>query len=452
MKHQMLFDKFLQGSLSASEVEELKALLKADPEAGRQFVDYVGETSLVVRVGSQLENAAAELVHQPVAAFRPEWWKPWWRWAGWAAGVAFVAIVVSVTAFNWDPLAISIVSESGNVVVLRRDKEIDAVPGMSLKIGDRLRTSRDGRARIQLGDKTALIELRGATHLRLLSRDNGATWELQHGVIEAQIGSRAKANPLVLLTPQAEAKVTGTEFSLGAQEDNTRLEVTRGSVQFTRREDGKCLAVHGGYFAVASADSAFTAKHLLPAPWDSQDVGAVGVQGLAKFEDGRCKVSGAGKDFCQSKDEFHFVYQTLEGDGEITARLVDLDFARQHAKAGVVMRRNLKTTAPHASLCLVAGGNLEFEHRVRNEARTELAGPASMPCWLRLVRRGDTITACKSVDGREWIEVGWDRFPTLGPRLYVGFGVTSRNRAALASSMFDQVSVTGFDASVGAPP
>ena len=64
----------------------------------------------------------------------------------------------------------------------------------------------------------------------------------------------------------------------------------------------------------------------------------------------------------------------------------------------------------------------------------------STPYWVRLARKGDTITAYKSADGVNWTQTGSDRFK-MGKRIYVGLGVSSWNNSQLATSIFDNVKV-----------
>ena len=62
----------------------------------------------------------------------------------------------------------------------------------------------------------------------------------------------------------------------------------------------------------------------MPAPWSSQDVGNPAIAGQASYASGTFSVSGAGADIWDTSDQFRFVYQTLNGDGEIVARVDSL--------------------------------------------------------------------------------------------------------------------------------
>src|SRR5439155_21772911 len=147
-----------------------------------------------------------------------------------------------------------------------------------------------------------------------------------------------------------------------------------------------------------------------------------------------------GKPDAKSKDQFHFLYQTLEGDGEIRARLVDVELTHSLAKAGVLIRDNLKPNSPHAFLYLRAGSGVEFEHRSQSENKTDWAGGEAAPYWLRLTRHGEWVYAYKSADGLVWNEIGSDRVK-MHRKIYVGLAVSSWNNSKLTTSIFDNVNV-----------
>ncbi len=59
----------------------------------------------------------------------------------------------------------------------------------------------------------------------------------------------------------------------------------------------------------------------LPPPWAQQDIGSVPLTGSGVFVGGSFIVQGNGSDIWDSADGFHFVYQPLNGDGQIVARV-----------------------------------------------------------------------------------------------------------------------------------
>src|SRR6185436_8901239 len=82
----------------------------------------------------------------------------------------------------------------------------------------------------------------------------------------------------------------------------------------------------GGATARLSWSSPSTAKQVvpqsrlfpggsLPSPWQNRDIGSVGIAGSASYSGGTFTVKAAGADIWNTLDEFHYVYQTLNGDG-----------------------------------------------------------------------------------------------------------------------------------------
>ena len=64
----------------------------------------------------------------------------------------------------------------------------------------------------------------------------------------------------------------------------------------------------------------------LPAAWKSDDVGLPGVPGYSSYDSatGTYTVAGSGDDIWNTSDSFQFLYQTLSGNGSITARITSM--------------------------------------------------------------------------------------------------------------------------------
>ena len=180
----------------------------------------------------------------------------------------------------------------------------------------------------------------------------------------------------------------------------------------------------------------------LPPPWTSQDVGAVSIPGSSSFAAGVFTVSGSGPDIDLTADAFQYAYQTLDGDGQIVARVVSLQNTDPWAKAGVMFRESLAADSAEVMLAVTAGNGLSFQWRPSSGALTNaMPGPAvSAPYWIRLVRSGNTFTGLSSVDGVTW-DLVWTSSVPMATSILVGLAVTSHNIATLCAGDFDQVSV-----------
>ena len=188
----------------------------------------------------------------------------------------------------------------------------------------------------------------------------------------------------------------------------------------------------------------------LPSPWVSHDVGAVGTPGSASHSAGVFTLKGSGADIWGVADGFQFVYQVVNGDSQIVARVTGVQNTNPYAKAGVMFRDGTGASAADVILDVKPDGCVEFMSRPSaNTATAFVAGSAcEQPAWLRLSRIGSTFSAAVSADGATWSAVGTTTV-TMAATAAIGLAVTSHDNAALNTSTFDTVSVT---APSGAPP
>ncbi len=182
----------------------------------------------------------------------------------------------------------------------------------------------------------------------------------------------------------------------------------------------------------------------LPAPWDNQDVGSVGVAGSASHASGIFTVRGSGANVWGTTDGFHFVYRAMTGDGQIVARVDSVTNTDSWAKAGVMMRDGLEGRDANAFAFVSAGGNVRFQRRRTAGSSTSslYTASASTPHWVKLVRTGDTFAAFFSSNGVSWTSGGTSTF-VMNSTIYVGLAVTSHKNSVLSTAPFRNVSVTG---------
>ena len=172
------------------------------------------------------------------------------------------------------------------------------------------------------------------------------------------------------------------------------------------------------------------------------DVGEVGAAGSLRRDHGRLTLSGAGADIWGKADAFHFVYETLSGDGSITARVASVDDVKPWTKAGVMMRASLAANAAHASMVVTPERGASFQRRTAagRSSTASSAADASAPLWVRLERVGAAVTGSISSDGSTWTTVASDTI-ALGATAYVGLVMTSHEKGGLASAVLDHIKV-----------
>ena len=181
---------------------------------------------------------------------------------------------------------------------------------------------------------------------------------------------------------------------------------------------------------------------VLPVPWVNADIGSPSAPGSASLSGGTFTVRGGGTDIWNTSDQFQFMYQPVDGDLEIVARVASIEQMHQWSKAGVMIRAALTPRSAHAFMLGSAAKGWAFQRRlVTGGSSVNTPGSfANPPGWVKLVRSDDTFRAYESIDGSTWALVGSETIQM--PRtVYVGLAVTSRNSRAAARAAFTNVTV-----------
>ncbi len=187
----------------------------------------------------------------------------------------------------------------------------------------------------------------------------------------------------------------------------------------------------------------------LPSPWTDKDVGSVPIAGSAQYSNGTFTVTASGADIWGTADAFHFVYQPLNGDGTIQARVASVQNANSWSKSGMMIRETLDPGSTHALMLVSAAKGVAFQRReATGGTSVSTSGSLSTPPrWVRLQRSGDTFTASESADGTNWTVVGTDTIP-MAAAVFVGFATTSHTTSATTTATLDHVTMTAG----GSPP
>jgi len=196
--------------------------------------------------------------------------------------------------------------------------------------------------------------------------------------------------------------------------------------------------------------------------WPSQDVGGPLATGSSSYSAGTYTILADGTDIYGSSDQFHYVYHTLDGDGEIIARVVSVPTSGDMwcAKGGVMMRDNMNGNSPEVSM-VVAGGGVTatwFQRRSTTGGSTSAtSGPAvDAPYWVRLVRDNGLFYGYVSSTGQAgtWTQVvsGASVADMTSGTIYVGLCASSHASGLLGTFVMDNVQVIDYDAPANVAP
>ena len=195
--------------------------------------------------------------------------------------------------------------------------------------------------------------------------------------------------------------------------------------------------------STASSGLSVTTQALLPPATSNTDIGSVGAAGSYTLTGGTYTVKGSGADIWGTADGFQFIYETLTGDGSITARVLSQTNTNGWAKAGVMIRETLAAGSSYAATELTPSNGSVLQARTSSgiNAVTTTGPKVAAPYWVRLVRSGNTFTGSISPDGLSWTAIGSYTIPMVS-QVYVGLAVSSHAAGTLSTAVFDNLTIT----------
>lgn len=195
----------------------------------------------------------------------------------------------------------------------------------------------------------------------------------------------------------------------------------------------RCKASSREGEAWAAASIPFVTPGVLPEAWATTFIGyEQRPWGGANIEDGTIELRGSGRDIGergQRIDNFQYAYTPADGDVIVQARLTGMEGRTRDPKAGVMLRETLEMGSPSVAL-LSSKDGVRLFIREKADGPTLVSGSvkSDAPCWLKLVRNGDTFTGYSSEDGRQWTPVGKAGVVKMKSQTTAGLAVTAGNR------------------------
>ena len=176
----------------------------------------------------------------------------------------------------------------------------------------------------------------------------------------------------------------------------------------------------------------------------NQGIGSFASVGSFAETDGTFTINGSGTDIWNAEDGFRFIYQAIDGDCTVTARVLNIENTSGWAKAGVMIRESLAPNSACATALVTPTQGFALIERSTAGTSSKMnsnPGGIAPPYWVRLIRSGGTIIAFISPDGANWTASGATTV-SMESKVYVGLAVCGAKNGALCQAQFDNVTLT----------
>lgn len=185
--------------------------------------------------------------------------------------------------------------------------------------------------------------------------------------------------------------------------------------------------------------------------WTPEAINAVGSSTYSGTATDTFTINAGGAGVKGNSDSCYMLYQSVEGNVEITARIGSLQNTTPHTSAGVMLRESSNSASVHAYVSVSPDKGIVLTTRTLSGSMSStLAGPmVATPVWLRLARNGGvldgssshtfTVSAYYSSNGVNWTLVG-SQTMTMASAIQMGMAVASNDAVAISTVNIDGVS------------
>ena len=273
---------------------------------------------------------------------------------------------------------------------------------------------------------------------------NSASANATVTVVDAINPAAVAKNITVTLNPQGTGSLVAADINNGSS-DNCTFALSASKTTFNCSNVGTnnvTLTVTDASGNTATANSVVTVVegNALPVPWQKSLIG--NSSGTAAFSScsvpGRYTLTSVGYTV-PNADVQEFVYQTLNGNGSIVARIFDLT---NNGWASVQIRENL---TPGSKKVLLKA---QLQTMIRSEVRQTQGGSHNSNQvlrqgvkWLKIVRVGTRFDAYSSENGISWRSV-FSTVVSMNTTVLIGVSSESMNNVTTTRARFDNVTVT----------
>ena len=176
-------------------------------------------------------------------------------------------------------------------------------------------------------------------------------------------------------------------------------------------------------------------------PWMATDIGEVAIKGSTVKKGSKYILKGSGRDIWNDASAFQYMYQFVEGDCEMIAKVESMEGSNEWVKAGIIIRENLSPGSKSSFVVLSTQNGATVHQRLAQNERMEGADKhpeAVAPYWVKLKRQGNEFTFSISEDGSKWKQLE-KRENEMSSKVYIGIVCTSHNNDELATNTYSNL-------------
>ncbi|WP_019670339.1 TolB family protein [Eudoraea adriatica] len=174
------------------------------------------------------------------------------------------------------------------------------------------------------------------------------------------------------------------------------------------------------------------------------DIGECRLQGFSEYseENQTYKISGSGTNMWFGKDDFQYLWTTIQGDFILRAEVRFIgEGVDPHRKAGWIVKNSLDTNSQHVNASTHGDGLTTLQYRKETGGDTdEVISGDTYPDVIQLERSGNKFIMSTAKFGEEFTIVELPKLE-LDNSVYIGLYVCSHNPDVLESAEFRNVRI-----------
>jgi hypothetical protein len=214
-------------------------------------------------------------------------------------------------------------------------------------------------------------------------------------------------------------------------------------------------------FLICSMSNILTAKDnktvIYPKSMKQTDIGNPAIAGMVNTTEKGFGITAGGADIWGTHDEFHFSYQTIKGDFDMSVQILSLSATNLYTKAGIMMRTDLNDNSQHVFFQVFPdnsprnhnNGGCEFQYRAEKGGEMKAIYPDSKTAgnlfnvafpntWIRLKRSGNVFESYFSSDNKSWTLYSSYSL-NMPEELFLGVAVTSHDSNKSTTAQFSSI-------------